>query len=496
MKSIYYYFIFLLSLCLVSCSEEVIDGNAKGTLTGTVRIEKNNEPLKNVKISTTPASTTVFTDENGNFEIKGSLPLGTYSVRAELKGYVSEYQSITVSEYEQKIHLVFEMITDESLNTPPTIPTLVSPKNLATNLVNNVELEWECTDDDDDDLLYKVIFTNNRTNNRVEIPNITAKKITMTNLDFGTTYTWQVVASDSINPPVYSEAFQFTVRENPEYRYHFVRKNMGNYSIMATDLKEELIISQLNEITWRPRKNNTAKKIAYLKTFNGQTHLFTANLDGLQEQRISQTPINGFKIEHLSFAWNKDGSELIFPSFDKLYKVNANGTGQTQIYQTLNGHFISKCAWSNDGSKIAIITNDINGYQAKIIILDRNGNYIDTILENKQGAIGGLDFDATGSRLVYTHDVSGNQDWQYRQIDARIFIYNFNNNTHTDLSSISLKPVGTIDIDPIFSPNSAEIFFTSTSNDNISVRNIYKIDLNDDDVRTLIINNAEMVDCQ
>src|SRR5690606_33600186 len=261
-------------------------------------------------------------------------------------------------------------------------------------------------------------------------------------------------------------------------------------------LKEELIISQLNEITWRPRKNNTAKKIAYLKTFNGQTHLFTANLDGLQEQRISQTPINGFKIEHLSFAWNKDGSELIFPSFDKLYKVNANGTGRTQIYQTLNGHFISKCAWSNDGSKIAIITNDINGYQAKIIILDRNGNYIDTILENKQGAIGGLDFDATGSRLVYTHDVSGNQDWQYRQIDARIFIYNFNNKTHKELSSISLKPVGNIDIDPIFSPNSAEIFFTSTSNDNISVRNIYKIDLNDDDVRTLIINNAEMVDCQ
>ena len=54
--------------------------------------------------------------------------------------------------------------------------------------------------------------------------------------------------------------------------------------------------------------------------------------------------------------------------------------------------------------------------------------------------------------------------------------------------------MGMIDIDPIFSPNSSEIIFTSTSNDMISQRNIYKIDLNDDDVRDLIISNAEMVD--
>jgi Tol biopolymer transport system component len=121
----------------------------------------------------------------------------------------------------------------------------------------------------------------------------------------------------------------------------------------------------------RPRKNNTANKLAYLQTYSGQTHLFTSDLDGQNEVKISQTPVNGFRSDQLSYAWKLDGSEFIFPSFDKLYKINSNGTGQTQIYQTADGHFISKCAWSNDGSKIAITTNNINGYQAKIIILDK-----------------------------------------------------------------------------------------------------------------------------
>ncbi|RRA95433.1 carboxypeptidase regulatory-like domain-containing protein [Paenimyroides viscosum] len=494
MKSIYFLIITFLSLIFISCSEDVIDGNAKGTLTGSVRLEATNEPLANVKITTTPATTTVFTDEKGNFEILGTLPLGDFSVRAELKGYVTEYQAITISEYEQKVQIVFEMITDESLNSPPTVPVLIAPKNLSTNLVNNVELEWDATDIDKDELLYKLIFINNKTNNRVEIPNIKTKKIAMTHLDFGTTYTWQIIASDSINADVYSEAFQFTVRQNPEYRYHFVSKGLGNYNIMATNLDEVITITPLSNTTWRPRKNNTANKLAYLQTYNGQTHLFTSGLDGQNEKKISQTPINGFKSDQLSYAWKTDGSQFIYPSFDKLYKINSDGTGQTQIYQTADGHFISRCAWSNDGTKIAITTNNLNGYKAKIIILDANGNLLHTIFQGKAGAVGGLDFDSTGTKLLYTHDVSENEDWQYRQLDTRIFMYDFTNNTHKDISFISLKPMGSVDIDPIFSPNSSEIIFTSTSNDMISQKNIYKINLNDDDVRDLIISNAEMID--
>src|SRR5690606_8089755 len=111
MKSIYY-IITLLSLFFVSCSEELIDGNARGTVTGSVRLESSNEPLENVNISTTSTSLLVFSNAEVNFESLNNLPLGYFSVRAELKGYVTAYQSITICEFDQKMHIVFEMVTD------------------------------------------------------------------------------------------------------------------------------------------------------------------------------------------------------------------------------------------------------------------------------------------------------------------------------------------------------------------------------------------------
>lgn len=489
-----YYLLIFFSFIFFGCSEDTIDDFAKGTLTGTVRLEADNEPLKNVKISTTPASITVFTDEEGNFEIANTLPLGDFSVRAELKGYITEYQSISITHFEQKVHIVFEMLPDDALNEPPSVPKMISPANMAVDLPNYVDLEWSCTDPDGDPLTYKLIFTNNRTNKRIELPNLETTKTTMSDLDFGTTYTWQVVASDSINDDVYSEAFQFTIRENPEYRYHFVRKNLGNFTIMATNLSEEIFITPISKQTWRPVKSNTANTLAYLQNYNGQTHLFTSSLDGHNEKKISQVPLGGFRSEELSFAWKADGSEILFPSFDKLYLINRDGTGQRQIFKTSDGHFISKVAWSNDGSKIAIVTTNINGYEAKIMILNANGSVVDTILQNVNGAVGGIDFDITGSRMLYTHDVSGNEDWQYRQLDTRIFMYDFTTAVHTDISSKSSKPTGSIDLDPRFSPDNSTILFTNTANDLLSATNVYSIHFDNDDTRNLLITNAQMID--
>src|SRR5690606_3344236 len=213
---------------------------------------------------------------------------------------------------------------------------------------------------------------------------------------------------------------------------------------------------------------------------------------------VSQIPVSGFRPDVMDFDWHTNGSRFIFPSFDKLYKVNYDGTGQQQIYQTTDGQFITKCAWSYDGSKIAIITNNINGYEAKIIILDGNGNFLETIFEGQTGAVGGLDWNITGDKLLYTHDVSGYQDSEFRQLDTRIFMYDFNDQSSTDFSELSSKPIGTIDLDPQFSPNDAQIIFTNTPNDLISVKSIHIINLDNEDEdefpRELLIFNGEMPD--
>lgn len=486
--------LYILSFFLVNCSEDVLDGNEKGTLKGTVRLQFTNEPLENVKITTTPSTLTVYSDENGNFEILESIPLGDYSVKAELNGYVTEVKSISITQYDQIVSVDFEMITDETLNQPPTTPILISPANLAVDLPNDVLLKWSSSDADGDTLTYRVLLSNNTTNDQIEFPDIKVDTLKLTGLGFGTTYTWQVAVTDGINPEVFSSSSQFTVRSNPEYRYHFVQIENGNFVVKSSNLDETISITNSSSSSWRPHKNNIANKIAFLQTIAGQTHLMTSDLNGQNPKKISQVPITGFRNDVLDYDWNTLGSQFIFPSIDKLYKINNDGTGQHLIYQTINGHFITKCAWNYDGSKIAIVTNNNAGYDAKIMILDANGNYIETILENQTGAVGGLDWNIQGNKLLYTYDVSGYQDGQYRQLDTHIFIYNFSDSSVEDISTISEKPDGTIDIDPQFTPNDAGIIFTNTSNDVISLKSVYLIDLNSPETREEIIFNAEMPD--
>src|SRR5690606_8795783 len=377
----------------------------------------------------------------------------------------------------QTVTIVFEMVTDETLNSPPTTPELISPANLSTDLPNHITLKWSSSDVDQDTLTYRVLVNNNTTNEQLEFTDLEIDSLELEDLHFGTTYTWQVIVSDGINEEVFSESSQFTIRSNPEYRYHFVQKENGNFIIKSTNLEESIYITQSTQSSWRPHKNNIAQKVAYLQTIAGQTHLVTADLNGENSHQVSQIPVSGFRPDVMDFDWHTNGSRFIFPSFDKLYKVNYDGTGQQQIYQTTDGQFITKCVWSYDGSKIAIITNNINGYEAKIIILDGNGNFIETIFEGQTGAVRRLDWNVTGDKLLYTHDVSGYQDSEFRQLDTRIFVYDFNDQSSTDLSELSSKPIGTIDLDPQFSPNDAQIIFTNTPNDLISVKSIHIINL-------------------
>lgn len=492
MKAIHYLYIFL--LLLISCSEDTVDNDVKGTIKGSVRVDLTNEPLENVKISTTPSTLTVYTDENGEFEISQEVPIGDYTVKAELDGYITEVEAVNLTQYNQTVTVVIEMVTDETLNTPPTTPILISPANLATDLPNDVTLVWNSTDADEDSLTYKVILTNNSTHEVEEFEDITIIGLELEDLDFGTTYTWQVVVSDGINPDVYSESSQFTIKEDPEYRHQFVRLENGNYVVYSTNLEETIPITNSTTSSWRPHKNNVAQKLAFLQSIGGQTHLVTSHLNGINFHQVSQIPINGFRPDQMDFAWRTDGSQFIFPSFDKLYKINYDGTGQHQIYQTADGHFITKVAWSYDGSKIAITTNNIMGYQAKILLLDGNGNLLQTLFENQNGAVGTLDFNVTGTQLLFTHDISGYEDSQYRQLDTHIFLYDLILQETTDLSVVSEKPAGTIDIDARFSPDNGSVIFTNTSNDMISVKSVYMISFDDLEERELIIYNAEMPD--
>lgn len=484
----------LLMLLLNSCSEDLVSKVQTGTLKGTVIKKGTNQPLKNVKIYTAPSTETVFTKEDGSFQIE-NIPLGDYSVRAELSGYLTNLQGISLQNSAQTVSVVFEMSDDESLNSPPSAPVLLSPVDNAVDQPLSVDLSWLSTDADSLDVLtYKLVVKNDFDQNVLEIKDLTEKHYFLENLKFGVTYYWQVTVDDGVNPAVNSPVFRFKTSAIPNNRFHYVKKMDGNYYIVSSnEANTNFQFTPISANSWRPRLSQNAGLIAFLRTVGGSAQIFTAKPDGSQPFQVTTIPVSGFNNAETDFSWSTNGKEFIYPSFSKLYKINKDGSGLELIYTTTDGSFISECDWSYDGSKIAIKTNDPNGYSAKILVIDMQGNTVKTVLENVPGAVGGLNFSVDGNLLLYTYDISGHQDNSYRQLNTHIFIYNLTNDVRTDISLASEKPDGSNDLDPRFSPNNAEIIFTNTSNDGISVKNILKITLQDNE-RTALFSDAEMPD--
>lgn len=492
--------LFVFFLCFFSCNEELVDQAQTGTLKGKVVKRGTNQPIANVKIFSSPSTQTVFTGTDGSFEISG-MPIGNYSVKAELSGYVTNYQAINIQSQNQVVTAVFEMDDDESLNSPPTAPQLLSPIDNAGNQPLSLELTWSATDPDTTDVLkYNVTIKNNVNTNIIQVNDLAATHYTLTNLNYGVSYFWQVSVSDGIHDPVLSPISKFTTNTVPTNRYHYVRKQNGNLVVISSDASgTNFQFTNPSYNSWRPRKNNNSGLIAFLRTEGGSTHIYTANPDGSNPFKVTAVPVAGFKNDELDFSWSTNGQEFLYANFNKLYRINKDGSGLNLVYTTPDGSMISECDWSYDGSKIALKTNDFNGYNTKIYIIDMVGNVLKTVLTGIPGASGGLNFSVDGQMLVYSRDISGFLDssGNYRQLDSHVFVYNLTTDTHYDISLESEKTAGTNDLDPRFSPNNAQVILMNTSNDNISQKNVMVIDLNSsmtDLTRAVLFSNAEMPD--
>lgn len=480
---------------LMNCSENLVDKTLIGSISGKVVKIGTNTPLANVKITTSPTTTTTFTDQSGQFTLQ-DVPIGDYSVKAEIKGYLLAIQGANLKSDGQNVSIVFEMKDDNSLNSPPTIPVLTSPIANAVNQPTSILLTWTSSDPDPTDILKYTVIVKNSSNSDVKtIKDLKTNSYQLDSLKFGTSYFWQVKVSDNINPEVYSEVQRFTISSVPQNRFYYVKNLNGNrviYSSNQDGMNFQFTSSNFN--SFRPRKSNNSGVVAFLRTAGGNNQLFTANLDGSNVFQVTSIAPSGFNLTDIDFSWSANGKELLYSNFDKLYRINKDGSGLEKIYQTPDGSLISESDWSKDGSMIALKTNNLDGYNVKIFIIDLQGNIIKNVIQNIQGAAGGLDFSVDGKKLLYTYDISGFQNSEYRQLNTHIFIFDLANNTKTDLSAFTKIPAGSIDIDPRFSPNEAMVIFTNTSNDGRSQKNIFTVQIDDDSSRTLLFDDAEMPD--
>lgn len=492
MKYLYKIASVLFLLFLVSCSEEKIGESAYGTVSGRVVNAATFEPMENVKILSSPTTSTVFTDADGKFTVT-NVKVGEYSFQAQKDGFVAKFEATTVTANNTS-QVVFELSKATANNKPPTVPVLVSPIDNSTAQAISLDLTWTVTDPDKDEIISKVTLRNN-SNSEVKVYDaIKDKKLTLTDLVYGVTYYWQIEVTDGVNTPVLSAISSFTTIAFPATRYLFVKTiNDNNVIFTADDAGKQYQLTSSDKNYWRPRRNNQVKKIAFIGTNGSQNDLYTMNFDGTGMKKITNSvPIAGFNSDYIGYSWNATGSELIYPNFDKLYKISNDGSGLTKIFQTPNGKFISECDWSADGSKIALKVNDANGYNVEIYVINTAGSVIATILSGQNGAVGGLNFSITGQKLVYTRDVTGFESSGYRQLDSRIFEYSFTSGNSTQI--VTEKTSGTNDLDVRYSPNESELIFVNTSNDGISQKRIVKTGIGIADSRVILFSGTSMPD--
>jgi len=499
MKNIYTIISFVLLLFITSCSEETLQTNTTGNITGKVVLFGSNVPIENVKIATNPPSSTVFTNASGDFLIQG-VSVGSYSVEASKEGLLTSFEGVQVVDG-ASVNTIFEMQENTASNTPPTQPNLLSPldESIDQNIV--VNLEWEASDLENDNLTYQLELRDGETSQIQIFDNLTATNFEVSGLRYSNAYFWQVSVNDGINTSVLSEIHSFETRDAPNDLIIYVKNVAGNDVIFSG---EQVVVSGNDEIfenqltdesvnSWRPRKNPTNTSVAFLRNVGAETHIFLMEADGTNVSQVTNTiPVAGFNHSEIDFSWSANGNQLLYPSFDKLYRINKDGTGVTLIYQTPNGSFITECDWSNDGSKIALKTNNVNGYDIAIYTIDMAGNVLDTVLSGVMGAAGGIKLSVDGTKLLYCYDVSGFESADYRQLNTHSFVYNFVTSTSLDVSFD--KPAGFLDADPRFSPNEAFLIVTYSANNINAIKQLLIIEINDTLEREVIIDEAKMAD--
>ncbi len=488
-KQTHILFIFLL-VFLFGCKEDPIEPILMGSLVGEVVLEADNSPVDKVTISTTPSTSSVFTDVDGRFTLD-QLASGTYTIRAEKTGFSTKIETISIFA-NQATNVILKLLPDTLNNSAPNIPFDPVPTDGETDLTNEVTLEWSSNDIDSDELMYTVRLYNSEQTEDIEVATgITDSMVVLEGLLYNTTYFWQVIVDDGFSAPVNGPVWSFRTGSLPDYRILFSKFENGKYDIYAGNEDGEYVrlTTNLNN-NWRPRMNPARDKIAYISNIGIESHIFIMDRDGSNAEQITTLPISGYNNFELDFCWSPDGAKLMYMNNNRLYTINIDGTALSLFAEAPAGHTFTECDWSTQGRVVARTTG-INSFNSLIFAYEEDGTFELQALGDIPGATGGPAISIDGNAILLTNDISEFESNDGRQLDAHIFLRNLELVNTVDLSIE--KDVGTNDLDPRFSPNGAQVIFTNTSNDGVSPKNILIMDF-DGDHREVLFENAEMPD--
>ncbi len=489
-----YKYIFGLSLLLISlfsCKEEYVEPVLYGTLRGEVLHSEEFTPLGNVSIKLSPSVGSFLTDSMGVFEID-SLQVGSYTLEIKKSEFDTELMTVDIFDL-QTTELNILLEPDLVPNEAPDSPFNPFPEDFATDQNVTTALVWEAFDfNEGDSLTYTIyLFSEGEVANEPFVENLEDNYLEITDLEYGTIYFWQVVVSDGEAEPVYGPIWRFRTVDFPDHRLRWVRKVDGKFQIFSSDEEgNELQLTSGNSSCWRPKISPDRTQIAFISNEDIDAHLYVMDMDGSNVSRVTNLPISSVNAMELTFTWSPDGLKLLYMNNDRLFSINKDGSGIAQIASAPAGKFFSSVDLTDQGEDLIVRISGADAYDSELFLIDENGG-MTQVFQNQSGKTGNPVFSIDGTKILFTHDASGFQNLEGRQLDSHIYLMDLISGDVIDLSINKLQ--GTNDIDPQFSPNGAQIIFTNTDNDGISTRSIYKMDL-DGENREKIVENGEMVD--
>ena len=484
--------VFVVSLAVFfACNEDTVDPVFYGSLQGSVTYKSSGAPAGGIEVSTTPTTTTVVTNDEGQF-LFTDIPTGEYSVVAKIEGYKNATGKVLVTENDT-VTLDLELEPDASA---PNSPTASFPENGAVNIGRDITLKWTLDKKNDDPVKFNVVlFESDVAEPLINEEDYADTLLNVSNLKFNTTYFWQVNAVNAEGTVTNGALWHFTTLPFPDNRFVFSSQRDGNYEIYSsnesgTDLVR-LTFSDKDQVY--PKFSSDRKYIAYAENTDLAYHIYIMDRDGSSPQKITTLPVAGYHNDGRGFCWSPDNGKLLYSHYDKLYMIDRTGSNLTLVATAPSGRNFRSCDWTASGNKIVVETVGVLPYQSEIRLIDLDDASNIVIIGDEPGTTQGAAFSIDGNSILFTRDLSLFESETGRQLDSRPFVFNINTGTRTDLSKD--KVAGTNDLFPRYSPDGVKIIFENRNNDGSGAPTVYIFEPGKN-VRTKLFDNAAMPDWQ
>lgn len=472
---------------LASCEEAVVSDNY-GTIYGVIESKVDGIPLEGALISTNPASRSIKTDADGKFVLE-ELEAGDYVVTASKHEYANGSAAVKVRK-DKVTELVIQL---EDGDLAPNIVKFSrpTPSENQEDVGVPITFSWAYTGvSDSSDISFELEV---RTPESVE-PVIFVEDLVDTfyvaqHLSYSKNHTWTVIAKKNDEKIGQSDFWNFRTVSSASLPFLFVEPDNAHIYLSSDKGGARHRMTHETILNSFPRANPVTDEVIFSASYNSKNHIYLTYGEEQITKRISPLPVDGNHHSGEGFSWSPTGDQVLFCHYDKLYRINKDGSGLFTVSTAPAGRNYVFVDWSERAGKIVIQTRGVNIYDSEIYLMNPDGTSMTRIVDNLNGRTESPTFSSDGKYVVYTHDNANVNDPYGRMFDSRLYKYDIATGSKTEISGT--KPNGTNDLQPRVSPDGSKIIFVNTSNTGTGQKDIYVLDLATGN-RELYFENAEM----